>query len=255
MVADWQVETKYQHCCLNNAGRGFVNAAESIIMKAQNGYYVNSYLQARIRFEEASFRISAGYADNGTVSITVRGAKAGEKLYLRIPSWSKHTQILIGADTIADLTECGQYYMLPLSGENQLIRMVFDMAPEIIDFAGEFRPDLPDTDYHLQRWPDSNGLCGREQMVTHPMSVIRRGPLMLARSKRVGCSEAEMFNGETVWGRKRSVTAQTLRHDRLQTLCRVNITSENKEYEYLMCDYASAANKDLEEVRYFTMFV
>jgi len=31
--------------------------------------------------------------------------------------------------------------------------------------------------------------------------------------------------------------------------------SEETSYNYVMCDYASAANRDLEDVRYFTVFV
>lgn len=253
MLADWQVQTKYQHCCLNNIPRGFVNAAESIMMEADDGYYVNMYTQARIRIGEATFRISSGYMDNGKVAITIRGAKAGEKLHLRLPVWSKLTRIYtVGGDTI-ETEACGTYHTLTLSGENQVIRLYFDMTPEIIDFAGDFRFDLPENDYHIARWQDS--LCGREQMVKHPMSVLRRGPLMLARSKRTGATEAEMFSGETVWGKKRTITAQTIRHDHMLTMCRVNIQCSGKEYQYVMCDYASAANRDLEEVRYFTMYI
>ena len=59
---------------------------------------------------------------------------------------------------------------------------------------------------HAETWN-----CGREQMLRHPMSVVRRGPLMLARSKRIGCSEAEMFSGETVWGKECTITAQNIR--------------------------------------------
>ena len=98
----------------------------------------------------------------------------------------------------------GNYFILMLTGEDQVIRLLFDMTPEIMDFSGEFREDLPTEDYHIQRWQDYNGgLCDRTLMVSHPMSVIRRGPVILARSKRVGCSEMDMFSGETVFGRER----------------------------------------------------
>jgi hypothetical protein len=253
MLADWQVQTKYQHCCLNNVPRGFVNAGESAVMSADNGYYVNLYAPARIHIGDASFRISSGYADRGIVTITVRGAKSGEKLYLRIPAWSKNTKIdVIGKETF-ETDACGSYYAITLSGEDQVIRLFFDMTPEIIDFAGVFRFDLPENDYHIARWQDP--LCGREQMLRHPMSVVRRGPLMLARSKRIGCSEAEMFSGETVWGKECTITAQNIRHDHMLALCRVNIACKGKAYQYLMCDYASAANRDPEDVRFFTMYV
>ena len=256
MAAEWQVETKYQHCCLNNVPRGFVNAAESVVMEAEDGYYVNMYTAARVRFGNASIRVSSGYVDRGAVALTVRGAEAGRKLYLRIPAWSKKTVItVIGGETF-ETGNCGTYFTLPLSGEDQVIRVFFDMTPAIMDFSGAFRADLPEDDYHIRRWQDTNGgLCDRAQMLTHPMSVIRRGPVMLARSKRVGCEAADMFSGETVFGKERIVTARNIRHDHMLTLCRVNIICGEKEYNYLMCDYASAANRDVEDIRYFNMYI
>ena len=252
--AEWQVETKYQHCCVNNVGRGFVNAAESVLTADGDGYYVNLYLQAKIRFGETTFRVSSGYTDRGAVSVTVRGAQPGKKLHLRIPAWSKITKITLG-DEVYETAAAGTYYTVVLSGEEQLIRLNFDMTPEVIDFAGEFC-DLPANDYHVNRWIDgSAGLCDREQMLKHPQSVIRRGPVMLARSKRFGSSEEEMFSGETVWGKERTCTARVIRHDRLLCGCRVTLTWDGQSREYLMCDVASAANRDLEEVRFFTMYV
>jgi len=254
-TAEPQVETKYQHCCVNNAARGFVNAAESVIMQKENGYYINSYAQARVRFGDTSFRIGEGYCDHGRVLITVRGAHEGDMLYLRIPSWSAKTGICVIGGTAVETDAAGSYYALPLTAGDQVIRIFFDMTPEIIDFAGEFR-GLPNNDYHVSRWVDDiSGPCTREMMMKHPMAVIRRGPVMLARSKRVGANEEDMFSGETVFGKKRSCSARVIRHDRMLCACRVNITAEEKQLEYVMCDYASAANRDLEEVRFFTMYV
>lgn len=255
-AAEWQVETKYQHCCVNNVARGFVNAAESVVMEGDDGFYINMYTQARVRFGNTVFRIGAGYADRGAVAVTVRGMEEGKKLYLRIPVWSRRTVItVIGGETY-ETAKCGAWFVIPRTGEEQVIRLKFDMTPEIMDFRGEFKKDLPKEDYHIRRWQDANdGLCDRQMMLKHPMSVIRRGPVMLARSKRVGCREEEMFGGETVFGQECSISAQEIRHDRMLTLCRVTIQSPRKEYRYLMCDYASAANRDVEDVRYFTIFV
>ncbi len=255
-TADWQVETKYQHCCVNNVPRGFVNAAESVMMESDEGYYVNMYTQARIRFGETTFRVSRGYMDSGMVAITVRGAEAGKKLFLRIPAWSKKTVITVIGGEVCETEACGTYFALSLTGGEQVIRLSFDMTPEVMDFRGEFQENLPVDDYHIHRWYDGiGGLCDRTVMASHPISVIRSGPVMLARSKRFGCSETEMFSGETVFGKERTVTAQVIRHDRMLTLCRVTISCEDKEYNYLMCDYASAANRDLEEAKFFTMYV
>ena len=37
--------------------------------------------------------------------------------------------------------------------------------------------------------------------------------------------------------------------------CRVNVTVDGETKEYVMCDYASAANRDLEDVRFFSVYM
>ncbi|MBQ8641975.1 MAG: glycoside hydrolase family 127 protein [Clostridia bacterium] len=253
-TAEPQVQTKYQHCCVNNAARGFTNAAESIIASDGEGYYINMYIPSRIHFGNTSFRISSGYTDNGNLSIIIRGASAGTNIFLRIPDWCRWMEITAGEQTFTCRDQTG-YAEVVLNAEDTIIKVRFDMTPEVIDLpAGNI--DLPETDYHRQRWCDASlGLCGREQMLYHPMSIIRRGPVMLARSKRVGAAEEAMFSGETVFGKERSCTARTIRHDRLLTACRVKMICEGQETEYVMCDYASAANRDLEDPRFFTMYL
>ena len=97
-------------------------------------------------------------------------------------------------------------------------------------------------------------------MLSHPMAVIRRGPVMLARSKRLGptadgCSQEELFSGVTVYGKNASCTAAVIRHDRLLVACRVKLTTAEGTHEYVMCDYASAANRDSEDPKFFSMYV
>ncbi|MBQ8402012.1 MAG: glycoside hydrolase family 127 protein [Clostridia bacterium] len=253
-TAEPQVQTKYQHCCINNAARGFTNAAESIIMADETGYYVNLYIPTRVRFDRTSFRISSGYVDNGNLSIILRDAPVGAKLHLRIPEWCPRIDVTIGGIPQEYAVENG-YAVVEISAADMIVKVRFDMTPVVIDLPSD-NIDLPETDYHRQRWCDSSlGLCGREQMLYHPMCVIRRGPLMLARSKRVGCTEEAMFSGETVFGKDRTCTARTIRHDRLLTACRVKLCCDGAEKEYVMCDYASAANRDLEDPWFFTMYV
>jgi DUF1680 family protein len=72
-----QCDTKYQHCCLNNAGRGFTNMAQSIVTECDGKYYINSYIQSQIQHGDTLIRIGKGYADNGSVAVTVRGMNPG----------------------------------------------------------------------------------------------------------------------------------------------------------------------------------
>jgi hypothetical protein len=266
-TAEPQVETKYQHCCVNNAARGFVNAAEAAITKNEDGYYINLYTPTRVTIGDVSIRISSGYVNRGNHTVIVRGAKAGDRLYLRMPTWSKNVTIRTDLKTMETvMAEGGSYLCLTLTKADTVLRMSYDMTPEVVEVkcdymrTGDFC-DLPRTDYHHLRWIDSNfGLCDRSVMLSHPMAVIRRGPVMLARSKRLGptadgCSQEEMFSGVTVYGKHASCTASVIRHDRLLVGCRVKLTTAEGTHEYVMCDYASAANRDSEDPKFFTMYV
>ena len=250
--ADRQCDTKYQHCCLNNLGRGFADMAESIITVGEDGYYINSYVQSTVKLNGALFRISKGYVDNGNVSITVRGVKKGTKIFLRIPEWSSAATISV--DGVKSSLKSGEYNAVVMESEEAVLYLTFDMSVRILDFAGEYF-DIPDSDYHRRRWVDAKGTCDRGAMVYHPMSVIRRGPILLARSKKIGSSEADMFSGKTVFGKDVSASAVTLRHEKLQTLCMVTLKTEDKEESFLMCDYASAANILGADARFFSVFV
>lgn len=246
-----QVGTKYQHCCINNIPRGFANAAEAAVMVSGEGYFVNLYTPVIVRLGATKIHIGGGYFDKGRVTISVREPEAGKKLFLRIPVWSKTTTITVnGVETQA---AAGDYAAIELNGET-VLNIVFDMTPEVIDLP--MWQELPGWDYHVNRWCDGeNGLCDRAQMLTHPMSIIRRGPVLLARSKRVGCDEASMFDGRTVFGKDAVCTAQPIRHDHMLCTFRVTLTAGDEVQNFVMCDYASAANRDLEDVRYFTIYV
>ncbi len=253
-TGDGHCETKYQHCCVDNLGRGFTNVAETIITRRPDGYSVNMYIQSTVDFGKTSFRIGAGYADKGALMITVRGAKVGEKLYLRIPSWSKNTSVIAEDDVYTAVA--GEYCVIDIKEENFVIRMNFDMTVEIIDFAYEYKA-LPDTDYHVWRWVDEfDGRCDKEMMTKCAMSVLRRGPVMLARSKRVGCKEEDMFSNETIFGKEgRRVEANPIRLDNTLCMVRVKLTADGETRDLIMCDYASAANRDLEDVKYFNLHI
>ena len=240
--AEMQVETKYQHCCLNNVPRGFCNAAEAVFMRSADGFYVNSYIPARAVFGNADFKLGNGYLAGGSATLTVRGLETETAVFFRIPEWSKTASARIG-ETVYSGTP-GTYLRVLLPAGDCAVYLRFDMTPRILDFEGEYRV-LPEPDYHIHRWCDVNGACDRDCMVRHPMSVLRRGALLYARSKRLGCTEEEMFSGETVWGTHPVCTASVLRHDRLLSACRVTLTEETgKQHVYTMCDFASAANFD-----------
>ena len=64
-----------------------------------------------------------------------------------------------------------------------------------------------------------------------------------------------MFSGETVFGKGAEAVAEVYRHDRLLTLCKLNIKAGGEEKTLYMCDYASAANLSTQDGRFFSVFI
>jgi len=253
--AEPQVGTKYQNCCLNNVPRGFANAAEIVASRDAEGYSLNMCIPATLRFGNTLIHIHGGYVDNGVFFVTVRGAVPGEKIKIRIPAWTNSATVRLGLADDITVTGGGRYEAFTLTEEDTLIKIAFDMTARIVDFEGSY-VDLPDTDYHRKRWVDTaDGLCDRGAMVFGPMSTLTRGPLLFARSKRMLAKEEDMFSGKTVFGTGATCEAKVIRHDRMLSAIKVKISSDGEERELLMCDFASAANRELDDPRYFTVFI
>ena len=222
-------------------------------MKSSEGYYINSYIPARVQFGESVIWVKDGYIDSGAVTVHFRNLDVNRHLFLRIPEWSKETLVRYMGNEFS--AQAGSYLKLPIEKPDFFLQIRFDITPRVLDFNGEFRV-LPEDDYHIKRWIDNiGGPCDRGAMVPHPMSTVRRGPIILARSKRVGAKEDAMFSGNTVWGQNAAASAVMIRHDNLLCVCDVTFQTDSESVTYRMCDYASAANRDLEDPRYFTVFV
>ena len=250
-----QCDTKYQHCCVNNAARGFVNAAQMAVTECDGAYYISSYIPATVRLGEVTFRISSGYTDRGSAAIFVRGLKPGTKVYLRAPEWSnKSTASLMRKGEKVEL-EQGEYTAISLDSDNTVIEVKFDMTPRVIPFGGEFK-SIPDNDYHVQRWQDSRGgPCTKDSMVKAPMCTVQRGPIILARSKKICSKEEDMFSTDTVFGKDVKCTAAAMRHEPMLSMCYVTLDDGVEKRTYTMCDYASATNCATPDPYYFTVFV
>ena len=250
-----QCDSKYQHCCINNAPRGFVNAAETVVTKSGSDYYVNSYIPVTVAHGGALLRISSGYLDHGRVTITARGLPSGTKIYLRAPEWSESTAINLYHEGQTVTLKRGEYTPVTVTKENSVMCVTFNMTPRIIPFKGNVTV-LDDTDYHVHRWIDPfKAPCTRDIMTKVPVCTVRRGPLVLARSKRIGSAENEMFSGETVYGKDVTCSATSIFHPGLLSLLNVTFTVDGEDRTFTMCDYASAANFNSFDTHFFTLYV
>ena len=250
-----QCETRYQHCCLNNVGRGFTNAAESCVTKGKNGYYVNMFTQSYVKFGDTDIRVGANYFDSGWVGIAVRNPEEGKKLYIRIPEWSKNTKIRVDLNDEVVVPVCGDYYEVNLNADTTIMKIRFDMRVEVIEREWFF---MEDNDYHLHRWRDGiYGLCNKDAMLQNSKIVLRRGPVILARTKKFGATEEEMFSTDTLYGKniEAILAPHIVNNTGVLVATRVFITVDGEKKEYVMCDFASAGNVDSSDPKLFSIYL
>lgn len=250
-----QCESSYQHCCLNNVGRGFTNAAESSVTKGENGYYINMFTQSYVRFGDTEIRVGANYFDSGWVGISVRNPEKNKKLYLRIPEWSKNTKIRVDLGDEVVVPVCGDYYEVNLNDDTTIMKIRFDMSTQVINCHWF---EVEDSDYHIHRWRDGMyGLCNKDCMLSCSKIVLRRGPVILARTKKFGAKEDDMFGAATLYGKK----IEDIRSPHIQNnsgtlvTTRVFITVDGEKKEYIMCDFASAGNVDSSDPKLFSIYL
>ena len=250
-----QCESRYQHCCLNNVGRGFTNAAESAVTKGEKGYYVNLFTQSYVRFDDTEIRVGANYFDSGWVGISVRNPEKNKKLYIRIPQWSKTTQIRVGIGDEVNVPLCGDYYEVDLNLDTTIMKIRFDMSVQVINCEWQ---EIEDSDYHIHRWRDGvYGLCNKESMLSCSKIALRRGPVILARTKKFGAVEDDMFGRETLYGKNiEAIWAPHIQNNSgTLVTTRVFITVDGEKKEYVMCDFASAGNLDSTDPKLFSVYI
>ncbi|MBE6760854.1 MAG: hypothetical protein E7551_01035 [Ruminococcaceae bacterium] len=255
MTAIPQCESRYQHCCLNNVGRGFTNAAEASVTKGEKGYYINLFTQSYVRFGGTEIRVGANYFDSGWVGISVRNPEQNQKLYIRIPDWSKNTKIRVDLGDEVDIPVCGDYYEVKLNADTTIMKIRFDMSVEVIN-CNWF--EIEDSDYHIHRWRDGIfGLCNKDSMLSCSKIALRRGPIILARTKKFGAREDDMFGENTLFGKNIEDIWAVHIPNNSGTLAttRVIITADGEKYEYIMCDFASAGNVDSSDPKLFSVYL
>ncbi|MBR5527657.1 MAG: glycoside hydrolase family 127 protein [Clostridia bacterium] len=243
-----QAKTQYQHCCLNNMGRGFIRYADIAVVK--NGEYitVNQFEQftAILKYDggECRVEISDGYLSGKPITITARFSGEPQKLRVRIPEWSKAN---FGNATITD----GYLEFAPDTSFFE-IKLDFAATPVVCKFPY----DPNDNVWNLNRFMSEYAkFCAvpEDIFVKDKRCTLTYGPLLLAKSKRFGNSEKDVFAEKVT---ENSVcTLNPIECDEAFALFEATFTNpDGSVYKTTVCDFASAANEILEDDRYHSIF-
>ena len=263
-VARMQAKLSHNHCCVNNMPRGLLNMAEAALMTDGEALYVNLYneLDAEITVGATRVRvcISGDYLASSEASVSLHFDGEAVPVKLHIPSYSKHSEVDIGG--VTKTVRAGYFTVYPRS-ERETVNVRFDNSVELLAVSSE--NERGNIDWKIDHWVcRSFGTAGAnvdyvssdpDLYISGKATVLRKGAILLCRSKLIGSTEEEMF-GE----RRLDETYKCIDCKRIHTAENVNIEfmltfSNGKDtLKYHVADYASATNMMTEDKRFFSIY-
>ena len=215
----------YNHCCVNNVPRTFMDMAAGTVTLDTNGvFHVNFYQDAEVTLDGVTFRISGNYPVGSRVTVDVEGAD-GKTIVFRKPAWCPKMDV-----DRKDGAACR--YVLD-----------FDMNPRLVE--RKLAP-AEAKGWHLSRY--LNGPIGANDPVrttfrTEPSATVMYGPLLLAKSRLLGESETTLADPLTVNGKGYSLKLTPLKTDCTWGAWTVELSKPGEEtLRYRACDYQSAGD-------------
>ena len=204
-----------------------------------------------------AIRIDGDYLQNCFASVEIaNGSTCPVPLLVRIPAWSKKTSVRINGQEQPAVA--GAYHRIELVPGTTLLEIHFDRTPVLCEFPYELEEYGPDH-WAIKRWTlgpsDAVSYVPAELMARKRMSTLRVGPLLLARSKRIGNAVEEMFGGKTVCGKDYQCTVTPAPMPNVRCGFHVEFVSADDRFSTPMCDYASAGNEILADEAHFSIFV
>ncbi|MCQ2396953.1 MAG: glycoside hydrolase family 127 protein [Lentisphaeria bacterium] len=180
--ANSQCNCAFNHCCVNNAPRTFMDMASATVTRDNDGVFqVNFYQDATATLDGVTFVISGNYPIGNTVTISVSDPAA--KVRFRKPNWCRKL----------DVTQTAGEYTL-----------VFDMNPRIVNRSEEniaadanSKTAWPYKRYQLANCPNESDPLLKHYRETMAATMMN-GPLVLARACQAGTKQEQLYDDATV---------------------------------------------------------
>ena len=220
---DRQCGYAYNHCCVNNVPRTFMDMAEGTVTRDRAGvFHVNFYQDATATLDGVDFAVSGNYPVGNVVTVKVSDPAA--KVVFRTPAWCPKLDVA--------------------QPEKGVWRLTFDMNPRLLDG--------PDTVVAKKEgWHYARYLC-REQPLRSPLrdsyratpaATVMVGPLLLAKSRRTGAMQTELMDLATVRGQGYAVKVTPVACEDVWGAWDVELTKPGAPtIRTRACDYQSAGD-------------
>ena len=220
---DRQCGYAYNHCCVNNVPRTFMDMAEGTVTRDRAGaFHVNFYQDATATLDGVDFAVSGNYPVGNVVTVKVSDPAA--KVVFRTPAWCPKLDVA--------------------QPEKGVWRLTFDMNPRLLDG--------PDTAVAKKEgWHYARYLCSeqplrsplRDSYRATPAATVMVGPLLLAKSRRTGVTQTELMDLATVRGQGYAVKVTPVACEDVWGAWDVELTKPGAPtIRTRACDYQSAGD-------------
>ena len=220
----------YSHCCVNNVPRSFMDFASTVVTVDGNGtFHVNQYQDATVTLDGVKFTIRGGYPVEGKVTVSVSDAL--KKVVFRKPSWCPRM----------DVTEKDGTYELSFDMNPRLVASAQVANPQ--DASGLTAADKWAENRHATAWQKDVGLDVRRQYRKTPALALWNGPLLLAKSRRLGMTTKQLEDTSSVISKGYRPVLTRIASDRVMAAWDVRLIKEGSpDITAKACDYQSAVD-------------
>ncbi len=245
-TAPMEINMRRHVCCVDNAPRGFYDFADNAVVVRGEVVDVNHYLPFKADLNGGvEVRISGNYPVAEEVRLDVKSPRP-VKLALRKPGWCACMEVdgqEVAAKDGRVTLEAGARvsFTVRFAMPARIVRRPEIGSPAL---ASGYECDGKGNDGALflfelpKRFPEMRGL-GRRSMAAYVM----RGPLILAKSSRLGLVEREIFapgmvNGNSVW----SAEAKPLDEEGFWGAWELTLRKGGEAHTVKVCDFSSASS-------------
>lgn len=194
-----QTGMKLHQCCPDNMLRTFYDWSDTIAgIAADKAVEVNFYSDADVRLPGARVEIHGDYPVSESFRIRVTADEAG-RLRLRVPRWTDNAVV----DGMSLAAVDGRVEIALPKGE-RTFAVSFDMKPRLVAVQGPAVEDVQamDTSMHRADFTKVFMKAGAPELPdvvrTNRAVTVMRGPLVLAKGRRVGTSREETLAFESI---------------------------------------------------------
>lgn len=257
--AEPQSFTKYNHCCLDNLPRGYINMVQAAVMTDGESIWLNHYCplvsHAAVGDAATTVTVGDGYLQTSKVRITVE-AEAPVTLRLRIPAVAGENASITGIGAVTP----NSYASVSLPKGKTMLEANFDFRAVIHEFPEEM-PSLPEEDFRIKRWREQylpEQTMPLDSMTKERCAYVTYGPLILTQSKKLGATEEQMFDFETICEKGYTAKAKAIPCNDSTVLAAFRVTFANGSDSFTrdMCAYATASdNFNNFDEKFFQMYL